>query len=136
MITLTIAETPYPLPSCYCWSDEFAWSAKSQIHTRLLPQDGQSALLIQETVKTGGQPLTLASDDGPGMMTRGLLDDLIAAAAVSPSPVVTVAMTGRATLTALFDYSRGVAIEGAPVLAKEPPADDDLYWVTLHLIKL
>jgi len=123
------------LPDGYYWKDEFGWGKKAQVLKRLLPQDGVSALLIQETAKAGGQPVTLGSEQGPGFMPRSQLEALQAWADLMPSPTMTLEQDGRASMAVLFDFSNGPAIEASPIFAVEPPAADDWWWVTLHLIR-
>ncbi len=138
MISLSYGGHTETLPSGYCWTDEFGQgnANKVQVIKWLLPQYGVSAILIQETVRgTGGQTVTLGDENGPGQMPRGQLDQLKTWADLTPAPVITLAMDGRASQSVQFFNANGPAIEARPVLWQEPPDADDPYWVTLHFIR-
>lgn len=135
MIRLKYYGQTETLPPAYFWVDEFAWAKKAMIVKRLLPQDGVSAAFIQVTEKSGGQTVTLAAENGPGMMSRGQLETLQGWSLVSPSPLITIEQDGRDTLTAYFDFQTGPAIIANPVFAMEPPQSDDWWYVTLKFIR-
>lgn len=137
MIRIVATSSTIALPDGFCWHDEFAWGRKAQVHKRLLPDlDGKSALLIQQTTKKGGKPLTLGGPDGAaGFMPRSMVEALTALAEAEPPLEVTVEMDGRDDRLARFDFSAGPAVDARPVISQEPPAADDWYFCTLHLME-
>jgi hypothetical protein len=138
MISLVNGAHTEALPSGYTWLDEFGKdsAAKVQVVKWLLPQNGASSVLIQESTRSGGQTVTLSSDEGPGQMPRSQLDTLQAWADAMPSPTLTLEFTGRGNLTVKFSHADGPAIEAHPVLWREPPEADDPYWVTLRFLRV
>ena len=138
MIKLTYNNITETLDAGFCWVDEFTKASQNKVQLLkwLLPQDGQSSALVQESARSGGQTMTLADENGPGWMLRGQLDVLQAWADITPSVTVLIEMDGRTDVEAIFFNASGPAIEARPVLWKEPPDPADPYWVTLHCLKV
>lgn len=118
-----------PLPGTFYWSDEFKFDPIAATHKYLLPVDGEASLLIQETVKTAGRPVTLV-----GRATVGLIKQLQVLA--KDSPDVDVALMGREVMSCMFDRSKGPAIEADRDVNYGDIQDTDWCWVTIRFVEI
>jgi hypothetical protein len=123
--------SPLTLNGTFGWIDEGEWNPIAQTLTYLLPDaSGESSLLIQESKRAAGRPITLA-----GALMRSDFDTLRSMAA--NAPLMSLAMEDRGTLSVRFKFDNGPAVSGEPVVgAIEPPTADDWFDVTCRLIEV
>jgi hypothetical protein len=138
MIRLKLPDDTYfDLPPDLYWEDEFQWDPIAQTVKQLLPDaDGESALLIQETKKKAGRPITLASGANRAWMKRTAVEALRALAATRPA--LTLLMDGRSNLSVRFRFDGGSAIAATPVGGPypEPPTGNDWHEIKIKLIEV
>lgn len=132
MIVLTPASGPaLTLPSTFHWEDEAQWCAVAQSQQYLLPDEGGAcALLIKQSRRAAGRPITLA-----GMLRRS---DLLALRALADTaPPLTLTMGGQPARTVRFDLKSGAAVAFQPTgEGREQPGDDTLYSGKIKLIEV
>ncbi|CAI10232.1 hypothetical protein ebB249 [Aromatoleum aromaticum EbN1] len=117
------------IPEDVWWSDEFAWNPVAQATTRSLT----GARLVQLGVKLKGRPITLASSERGGWVTRGTVLSLRALADV-PGATYTLTLADGRTFTVAFDADRDFI--AAPVRPAADMTDASKYRVTLPLIEV
>lgn len=130
-------ETYFDLPPDLHWEDEFQWDPIAQTVKQLLPDEtGESALLIQETKKKAGRPITLSSGTNRAWMTRTAVEALRTLAATRPA--LTLLMEGRPNKAVRFRFEGGSAITATPAGGPypEPPTGNDYHEVTIKLIEV
>ena len=130
-INLTKASTTLTLPDALNWSDEFTWSPVQQTKTYTTT----GALLIEESTRQAGRPITLQGSADSTWCTRELVITLHAWSA-TPGAAMTLVLRGTSRQVT-FDHERG-ALEGLPVLfyADGSVADTDYYVPTLRFLEL
>ncbi|MHB9021299.1 MAG: hypothetical protein ACYC3A_05690 [Halothiobacillus sp.] len=128
MITLTYLTTVLQLGNDLIWSDKNAYSPIVEKTDRSLT----GALIVQQSVKTAGQPITLQSDgDTFGLLTRSIVDQLYAWQAMSG---ITLALDFHGTNYSVgFRYDNGAAVIANPVFSAGAPTPTDLMTVTIKL---
>lgn len=134
-MAITLHHTPgattVTLPDALNWADEYTWSPVEQTKTYTTT----GALLIEESVKQAGRPITLEGNEDYTWCTRALVDQLHAWAA---TPGVNLDLTLRGvTRSVTFDHEKG-ALQGLPVIffADGSIESTDLYVPTLRLLEL
>lgn len=123
--------TTVTLPDALNWVDEYTWSPVEQTKTYTTT----GALLIEESVKQAGRPITLEGNEDRTWCTRALVDTLRAWAA---TPGIVLALTIRGTARDVtFDHEKG-ALQGLPVIFYADGSIDatDFYVPTLRLLEL
>lgn len=116
------------LPGDLRWSDEFAWSPVSRESEYSLT----GALIVQESAKLAGRPITLeARDEAQGYvwLTRSTI---LALKALADTP----GWTGTLTLEDGRSFSvafRADGLEAAPVIHRAPADGADPYTLVLRL---
>lgn len=130
-ITLTKDTTTLTLPDALDWTDEFAWSPVQQSKTYTTT----GALLIEESTKQAGRPITLKGEADSTWCTRATVLTLHDWASV-PGTTLTLVLRG-VSRTVAFDHERG-ALEGFPVLFYADGSIDnaDYYVPTLRFLEL
>lgn len=110
------------------WVDEFQWAPVVQSTERSIT----GAALIQNALRTGARPITLAADsDEVGWFTRGQLEGLYSLASL-PGEVMTLTYRG-VTRAVIFDQSN-TAIDPRPVVPFADVQPGDYYHVTLRFL--
>jgi hypothetical protein len=131
ILTHTPSATTVTLPDALNWADEYTWSPVEQTKTYTTT----GALLIEESVKQAGRPITLEGSEDRTWCTRALVDQLHAWAA---TPGVNLDLTLRGvTRSVTFDHEKG-ALQGLPVIFYADGSIDatDFYVPTLRLLEL
>lgn len=123
-----------PLPDDLLWSDEHAWSPVVANVSYLIT----GALLIQSATRQAGRPITLVGAPDMAWVTRAVVEQLHAWAAipvgVSTGRFELTFADGRA-FTVIFRHAE-TAIESEPVLGIPARADTDYYRITLRLLEI
>lgn len=130
-ITLSNNTTTLTLPDALNWTDEYSWSPVEQ--TKSYTTTG--ALLIEESVKQAGRPITLEGDVNKTWCTRSVVDQL-RAWAVTPNIRLTLTIRG-VSRGVTFNHEAG-ALQGLPVVfyADGSIESSDYYAPTLRLIEI
>lgn len=123
-----------PLPDDLLWSDEHAWSPAVASTSYLIT----GALLIQSATRQAGRPVTLVGAPDMAWVTRAIVEQLRAWAALAVSEA-----TGRFELsfadgpvfTVAFRHT-DTAIEAEPVLGFPARASTDFYRLTLRFLEI
>jgi hypothetical protein len=115
------------LPAGLVWTDEFA-SSVAQSTKRTL--DG--GLVVFHTALTGGRPITLASREDTGWLTRAQVEalDLLAR---SPGGIYILTLRGQA-YQVMFRHQEAPAFEAAPLWPLVNPQPGDFYLATIKLM--
>lgn len=127
---LTNGSLSVTLPDDLDWVDEYDWSPVVQTAEYLLT----GSLLVEAAVRQAGRPVTLRGAENRAWVTRADLDILQQLAAL-PGEEMTLTLLGRDPITVMFRHQDG-AIEATPVDAPVPPAEDDVFYVTLKLMEV
>ena len=128
--TLSNGTTTLALPDSLLWVDEHQWSPVAQKSDYLLT----GALLVQESAKQAGRPITLEGKDS-GWMARADLATLQAFAAAMPA-ALTLAMTGYSAMTVMFRHDGNGAIDAERVLPRADPDNAEFFTVTIKLMEI
>lgn len=132
-ITLTSGATTVTLPEDLQWVDEFQPWAVSQVQEFSLT----GALIIHESARLAGRPITLQSGSDFAWVTRATVDALRALSEVAPGPLMTLSLpaypSGARTFSVRFRRDQP-CIEAAPIKHKTPPAPTDYYSLVLRLM--
>ena len=121
------------LPPDMIWEEEFGWSPMSVKKSTGLT----GALLVQIAAKkSGGRPITLASGDDYGTLTRAQLQALAALDETVPvAPFLLVLGDGR-SFTVMFDGSESSpAITSTPIQPGKEPDATDRFRVKLRFVE-
>ena len=112
------------------WLDELTWAPVEQSATRTIT----GGLVLRVAARTGGRPITLASDaDDKGWLLRSALQQCRSWAAVAdPAFRLTLLLAGEA-YTVVWRHQDG-AIEAALVMPWHDPQPDDDYRATLRFM--
>lgn len=132
-ITLTVGATTLSLADDLRWLDEAEWSPVEQSVERSIT----GALIVQATQRTAstGRPITLGPpDDSAAWMPRSTLDQLLAWAA-EPGQVLQLDLRGVA-YSVMFRLHEPPAITATPVVWYADETADDLYLITLRLMRV
>lgn len=134
-ITLTSGATVVTLPADLQWVDEFqTWKVQQIVETSL-----SGALIVHESARLAGRPITLSSGSGFAWVRRSVVDVLRGLEATANGPHMTLSLpdypSGARTFTVRFRRD-AQAIEAAPIKFKAPPAPDDYYSLVLRLMEV
>jgi hypothetical protein len=134
-LTLTSGATVITLPEDLQWVDEFAPWKVAQVFEHSL----SGALIVQESAKLAGRPITLQSGSNYAWATRETVEALQALEAVANGPNMTLSVptheAANRTFTVRFRRDTG-AIEAAQIKLILPPAPTDWYSLTLRLMQV
>lgn len=132
-ITLTSGGTTITLPEDLQWVDEYQPWAVSQVQEFSLT----GALIIHESARLAGRPITLQSGSDFGWITRAVADQLRTLSETAPGPLMTLSLpaypSGTRTFSVRFRRDQP-CIEAAPIKHKTPPAPTDYYSLVLRLM--
>ncbi len=126
MITLNTIQ----LPGDMVWEDEFEW-------TPVVHDTGYScsgALLIEASTMLAGRPITLRSGEDFALVTRAVVLQLQTLLDAGDDDMILILHDGR-EFTVKFRRTE-TAMGADPEYPLAPPADDDLYNLTLRLIEV
>ncbi len=134
-ITLTSGLTVVLLPEDLQWLDEFvAWKV-----AQVLEHSLTGALIVHESGKLAGRPITLQSGADFAWVERSVVEELQALEAVANGPNMTLSIpgypSGEREFTVRFRRDSG-AIEAAQLKHKTPPAPTDYYSLVLRLMEV
>lgn len=124
MITLDEIE----LPGQMFWSDEI-WSPVVQSEEYSVT----GALILDETEKQAGRPITLGGRDYTCWVTRETIDALMTKAAIK-GQVMTLTLEDEREFDVRFRYDSGKAIEAKPIYDRVPAQPEDWYTLTIKFI--
>lgn len=134
-LTLTSGATVITLPEDLAWVDEFAPWKVAQVFEHSL----SGALIVHESAKLAGRPITLQSGSNYGMATRAVVEALQALEAVANGPSMTLSVptheAANRTFTVTWRRDTG-AIEAVQLKTILPPAPTDWYSLTLRLMQV
>lgn len=136
-ITLTSGSTVITLPGDLQWVDEMTPWKVVQVYENTLT----GALLVSESGKLAGRPITLQSGADFGWVQRSVVLALQDLAAVANGPVMTLSLpdypigSGTRDFSVRFRHDAG-AIESAQIKHKTPPAPDDYYSLVLRFLQV
>ena len=136
-ITLMSGSTVITLPGDLQWVDEMTPWKVVQVYENTLT----GALLVSESGKLAGRPITLQSGADFGWVQRSVVLALQDLAAVANGPVMTLSLpdypigSGTRDFSVRFRRDTG-AIESAQLKHRIPPAPDDWYSLVLRLMQV
>lgn len=134
-LTLTSGATVITLPEDLQWVDEFTPWKVAQVFEHSL----SGALIVQESAKLAGRPITLQSGSNWGWATRDVVEALQALEAVASGPNMVLSVpaheAANRAFTVRFRRDTG-AIEAAPIKLVLPPAPTDYYSLTLRFLQV
>lgn len=132
MITLydSVSEETIDLPSDLFWSDEFDWTTVAATSERTLT----GVLIVEESVKQAGRPITLEGSDDMAWVTRETVLAL-QAWCNQANKTFTLTLPDTRAFTVKFDNIQG-AISAAPVLSWKQSDNDDWYTITLKFLEV
>lgn len=127
------------VPDDLQWSDEFAsWKVGQTVRTSLT-----GALIIHESVRQAGRPITLESgQDGTrwfGVVTLDVLNALVASEEDAGAPfdvVMPAHNSSTRTFRCTWRRDSGNAIVARPIRFISPYVDGDFFAVTLRLLQV
>ena len=130
-LTHTPSATTLTLPDALSWADELSWSSVEQTKTYTTT----GALLIEESVRQSGRPITLEGSEDRTWCTRAVVVQLYAWAQI-PGIILVLTLRGMAR-TVTFDHEKG-ALQGLPVLfyADGSIESTDFYVPSLRFVEL
>lgn len=133
-ITLTAGATSITLDPDLQWVDRFSWSPVVQAVSHSI----SGALLIDESVKLAGRPITLQPPDAQSGWMRGAIVTQLQAWASDPG--LSLALNLRGTeFSVMFRRTDGAPVDASPVVFVADPAENgigDDYLVTLRFIEI
>lgn len=109
------------------WADRHHWSPVAQ--NALVTLGGGTVVYSQSLAE--GRPITLEARQDTGWITKAMLDQLEAMAAVAGA-VYTIDIHGF-TASVMFRHQDGPAVEFEPLTPKATPEATDYYIGTLRL---
>ena len=134
-LTLTSGATVISLPEDLVWVDEFRPWKVSQVFQHSL----SGALIVQESAKLAGRPITLQSGSDYGWASRAVVEALQALELVANGPVMTLSVPAHESANRTFSvrFRRdAAAIEAAQIKPILPPAPTDWYSLILRLMQV
>lgn len=124
------------LPGDMQWVDEFTWLPTAQ----QVEVACSGALIVEESVQLAGRPITLQArmegNTGFALVERSVLSALRALAAVGRTAPLTLVLEDLRSFSVMFRHSDGLAVEAVPIKHIVPPADADLYSLTVRLMQV
>lgn len=118
-ITLSTTGAPFVLPQGLRWTDEFAWTAVAQSTEYGLT----GALLIQESTRASGRPLTLTGGKQWAWITRADLDTLRALLESAGARTLTLHDGRRFSVIPSRDGDGPLTASPVPIVRDSGPAD-------------
>jgi len=134
-LTLTSGATVITLPVDLQWVDEFSPWKVAQVFEHSL----SGALIVQESAKLAGRPITLQSGSNYAWATRETVQALQTLEAVANGPNMTLSVPTHEAANRTFSvrFRRdAAAIEAAQIKMLLPPAPTDWYSLTLRLMQV
>lgn len=129
--TLTLGAITLPVD--LEWVDEFTFSHVSQQREVTLG----GSILLEESAQLAARPITLRSGASGssyfGLIDRATLVALQAAADTARDTPLLLTLPDDRTFDVYFNHGE-LAVDARPVRHVWPPADDDLYQITVRLI--
>lgn len=137
MITLGSASAgSVSLPGDMQWIDEFSWLPTAQ----QVEVACSGALIVEESAQLAGRPITLQArmdgNTGFALVERSVLNTLRAMAAAVQATPLTLVLEDLRSFTVRFRHSDGLAVEAVPIKHIVPPANTDLYSLTIRLMQV
>jgi len=132
-ITLTVGATTLALSDDLRWLDEAEWSPVEQSVERSIT----GALIVQSAERTAGtgRPITLGPpDDASAWMARRTLDQLMTWAS-TPGQVLALDLRGTVH-SVVFRHHEAPALQADPVVWYSDETADDLYRITIKLMRV
>ncbi len=133
-ITLTVGATTLALDSDLQWSDQLSWSPVVQSVEHSIT----GALLIDESVKLAGRPITLQPPDPSSAWMPLATVSQLQAWAAQPCLVLTLNLRGT-LISVMFRRTDGPPVEASPVTFVADPVPGgfgDDYLITIRLTEI
>jgi hypothetical protein len=135
-IVLQSGATTILLPEDIPWVDEYTdWRAAQTLDYSLT-----GALIIHESARLAGRPITLQSGANWGWVRRSVAEALRTLSDSVGSATMTLTMpthpSGTRNFTVRFRRTDGGAVEAAPIRFKAPPADTDYYSLIVRMMEV
>ena len=127
---MTLSIDSLNLPSSLTWTDRDSWQPVAQTARPTL--DGGLAVFHRSL--TAGRPITLASDENSGWVSRQTLDALQALAS-EPGSLHTLTL-GAQSFTVLWRHEDPPALQAEPLVARITHDPGDWFRVTLKFTAL
>ena len=123
--------TTITLPDLF-WEDEFDWFPVGQTQEYSLTGD----LIIEESVKQNGRPISLVGSENLGWIEKTTLDSLIASSQI-PNLKMTLSLSSGQSFVTRWDLSREKAIEATKVFRTFPHDDttEDYWSISLYFVE-
>lgn len=123
------------LPGDLQWTDETAWDPVAQAVTTTLT----GALIIEESVREAGRPITLVGVDDAGMhsgyVKKSVLDQLLARR--TPGRQMGLQLHDGRQFTVTFRYHDGHAVEAVPLYIQGSYGPEDIFVnLTIRLMQV
>lgn len=119
--------TTISLPDDLFFENEFDWFSVGQTQEYSLTGD----LIIEESVKQNGRPITLVGAENKSWIEKTTLDALTASAQI-PNLKMTLSLISGQSFTVRWDLSKEKAIEATKLWMEFPHETGD-YWANLKL---
>lgn len=129
-ITISDGITTITLPGDMYWADEYEWTPIEQSTSYSL----SGSLLVETASRLAGRNITLTADSDRAWLTKSVLDQLYAFAAV-PGKSMTLTLSDSRVFTVMFRHQDG-ALRAEPVMLLVPARPDDMYVVTIRLMAI
>ena len=130
MTTLSDGVATLTITDDLAWTDEFAWQPVEQTAERTIT----GALVVQTALRVAGRPITLAPpDDSSAWLTRALVDQLRAWAAVPAKEMVLVYR--GVSRDVIWRHEDG-AIDARPIVDFADVESTDYYSATLRFMEI
>ncbi|MBZ4194218.1 MAG: hypothetical protein LAE24_07925 [Candidatus Contendobacter sp.] len=134
---MAITLDSFTLPAGLCWSDEFAWSPLGQSSEYSLT----GALLVQQSVKLAGRPITLTGTSSgtshTAWLTRAQVLTLQAKLDTNADMTLTLHDSRTFTVRPAPDSANALQSRALPIAYNAPPADpDNGHWYIIESLKL
>lgn len=117
------------LPEDMEWTNRYQYTSIVQDRTFAL----SGTQHINESQQLGGRPITLESEENAGLMTKSVLDQLLALTE-TPGQELVLNYYGQ-TFNVVLDRDKG-GIEAKPLWRFVDPISTDDYIVKIHLIEV
>lgn len=126
--TLSNGTITATLPAGMIWEDEYQYAPLTSTSTQTL--DG--GMVIEQSLRTKGRPVTLVGDEDRGWLAKAQLDLLYALA--SSVGALTLTLADGRVLAVMFSGAQPIQARGLWPLAL--PSATDMYVVKLSLIQV
>lgn len=118
------------LPGDMEWTDRTRWSPTKQSEELSL----SGGVIIQKSTQTAGRPITIETNRRGVFVTYAQVKALESLRDNPLTGAFTLSDPDGTTQQVRFRHSAGEPVDAAPIHFRSPPADEDIYNLTLRLI--